>query len=221
MTQNNVDTRVNFYELILLFSLGSIAGTLIEGIWALITVGTWQYHTALVIGPFNIIYGFGAVGMALAGAFLRGGILRTFITLSLVGAGIEFLGSLFQERFFLSRSWDYSAQIANIEGRISLLSSLAWGALGVIFLRLILPLILRLFRRISRTRVKIFAIFILVFLTLDGILTVLALSRWQERRAREAADGAFDAFLDEAFPNPKMRKIFSTYVFIPKNSGDR
>ena len=100
------------------------------------------------------------------------------------------------------------------------MSSLAWGALGVIFLRLILPLILRLFRRISRTRVKIFAIFILVFLTLDGILTALALSRWQERRAREAADGAFDVFLDEAFPNQKMRKIFSTYVFIPKNGGD-
>ncbi|MBQ8719602.1 MAG: putative ABC transporter permease [Clostridia bacterium] len=212
MKARNVDTRVNFYEVILIFALGSVAGVVIEGVWSLVTLGMWEYHTALILGPFNIIYGFGAAAMALVGRYAKG-LVGSFLIIGLTGALVEYLGSLFQERAFLSRSWDYSSQMGNIEGRVSLLSALAWGALGILFTRMILPPVLRLLRKIRPTRVKILAFSLLLFFAFNSLLTTLALTRWWERRGGLAAEGAIEEFLDESFSNERMRELFPNYVF--------
>ena len=53
--------KLNFYDIFYLFIFGCILGWLVEGIWSLLKKHLLINHSALVIGPFNVVYGVGAI----------------------------------------------------------------------------------------------------------------------------------------------------------------
>ena len=48
--------KTNFYNLFYIFIITSIFGWLIEVLWTLIKKGVVINHSAVVIGPFNMVY---------------------------------------------------------------------------------------------------------------------------------------------------------------------
>jgi len=46
-----------FCKLFYIFIIGSVLGWVIEGLYTLIKKGVLINHSALVIGPFNVVYG--------------------------------------------------------------------------------------------------------------------------------------------------------------------
>ena len=58
---SDIAESLTYPTLFWLFTVCSILGTIVEGLFYLIRYGRWETHTVALWGPFCIIYGIGAV----------------------------------------------------------------------------------------------------------------------------------------------------------------
>ena len=97
-------------------------------------------------GPFCPIYGCGIVLILIFLLPVRDGIDKLWVAVPVIFAAGAFLASVVEyftswlmEKLFHARWWDYSHFRFNLNGRICLLISLAWGGLATAFVYLIQP----------------------------------------------------------------------------------
>ena len=89
---------VNFYKVALICIAGSFAGVVVEILWCLFRNGYIESRSGLVYGPFNPVYGIGAVVMTLALYRYRNRSSSiSFFGGAVVGSVIEYLLSWGQE----------------------------------------------------------------------------------------------------------------------------
>ena len=106
----------------------------------------WSFETAYVTihekhfvnrgfmrGPFLPLYGCGGIVMLITSRPFYENVVLVFIAGCIGTTVLEYLTSLIMEALFKVRYWDYSHKKIHFQGRISLESSLAWGAATVIF----------------------------------------------------------------------------------------
>lgn len=130
----------NFIFIFLLFVLYSIIGWIIESISCSIFYRK-VLNRGFLIGPYCPIYGLCAIVIIYFLKRFNDNLLLLFITSMLVSSVIEYTVSFLLEVIFKARWWDYSKWPINLNGRIHLLSSIAFGFLGVILIRVITPFI--------------------------------------------------------------------------------
>ncbi len=205
---------LSIYKLMLICFIGSFVGVIIEMLWCLITRGYIESRAGLVYGPFNLVYGFGAVALSVALYKYRNkGKWLSFVGGFLAGSVVEYICSWWQEVFIGSRSWDYSHMPFNINGRICLLYSIFWGILGVVWIKILYPwtakLILKIPNRIGKGVTWLLAGFMIV----NTALTLTALTRWSERIEMVEPSNAFWEFVDTHFPDERMEHIFANMEF--------
>lgn len=211
---NHFAQGINIYKMIFICFIGSFAGVIIEMLWCLLKNGYIESRAGLVFGPFNLLYGVGAMALSVSlYRFRNRGGWLSFFGGMLVGGLVEYLCSWGQEAVFGSRSWDYSAMPFNINGRVCLLYSVFWGLLGYFWIKVLYPLTSKLILKIPNKVGKILSVFIVVFFVVNGVCTVIAVYRWAERLGGTAASGAFWSFVDSVFPNEIMEKIFANMKF--------
>ncbi len=205
---------LNPYKLLLLCFVGSFIGVVIESIWCVIRFGRLESRAGLVYGPFNLLYGLGAVLLTVClYRFRNRGRWLSFLGGMIVGSVLEYVCSWAQEMAFGSRSWDYSNRPFNINGRICLLYSVYWGVLGLLWVKVIYPWLARLFLKIPNKVGKVVVYALLAFFVFDAVVTVLAIYRWTGRMNGVPAANAFFAFIDRRFPDARMRRIFANMQF--------
>jgi len=209
-------SKITYSKIFWLFLLGSLAGFVLEGLWCIFKTGAWESHSATVIGPFCIIYGFGAVVVYLISTWMKGRRLPLqFILFSVAGALVEYFGSLFQEVILGSVSWDYSDHFMNISGRVSLQMTLLWGVLGIFFVRLFFPLLVKLFGKMTHRIWKIVCVLLSVFMAVNLLLSATAVMRWRERVTENITPGnIFEQFLDETYDNETMKQNYPNMRFM-------
>lgn len=205
---------VGLYKLLWVFYIGSFAGVVIELFWCLITNGYLESRSALVYGPFNPLYGAGAVALSLALYRYRnrGGWL-SFLVGMVVGSLVEYLCSWGQEMILGSRSWDYSHLPFNLNGRICLLYSFFWGVLGFLWIKKIYPITSKWILKIPNRIGKVLTWVILVLFAINGAITCAALARWTQRMDGVPATNAYMQFMDAHFTDQRMERIFPNMVF--------
>ena len=81
--------------------------------------GTWQNRSALIYGPFNLVYGLGSVLFMISLYRVRN-LWVVFILGTFLGGFFEYMISWLQEIIFHTTSWDYSNHFLNFDGRTSL-----------------------------------------------------------------------------------------------------
>lgn len=211
---NNFAAGINFYKIAIICISGSFAGVIIEMLWCLIKNGYIESRAGLVYGPFNLLYGAGAVAMTLmlyryrnrsASISLIGGMA--------VGSIIEYVLSWAQEALFGSTSWDYSSMPFNLNGRICLLYSFFWGILGVMWIKSIYPRIAKLILKIPNRSGKILTVSFSIFLIFNAVMTFGAVWRWSERVHNQPSSSFVDDFFDKRFPDSRMERIFANMEF--------
>ena len=122
---------LNLYKLLLILYIGSFAGVMVELIWCFLRHGYLESRAGLVYGPFNLLYGVGAVVLTVfLYRYRNRGRWLSFLVGMAVGSAVEYACSFAQEIFLGSRSWDYSDMPFNLNGRICLLYSVFWGLWG-------------------------------------------------------------------------------------------
>ena len=123
---------LNFYKLFWVFFLCCFLGVVIETIFCWIASGRLSQRTGLVWGPFNLIYGIGAVLLTVClHPFIGKSDRWIFIGGSIIGGAFEYFCSWLQETVLGTVSWDYTGYPFNLNGRINLLYCLFWGALAL------------------------------------------------------------------------------------------
>ena len=205
---------LGIYKLLLVCFLGSFAGVVVELGWCLIRNGYLESRSGLVYGPFNLLYGAGAVALTVClYRFRNRGNWLSFLGGMLVGTVVEYLCSWGQEVLFGSRSWDYSHMPFNLNGRVCLLYSVFWGILGVLWIKDLYPRMAQLILKLPNKLGKILTVAVTVFLIFDSLVSLAAVARWAERVHGQPASSAVETLLDERFPNDRMEKIYANMDF--------
>lgn len=205
---------LNMYKLLILCYMGSFAGVVIEMLWCLLTRGYIESRAGLVYGPFNLLYGVGAV--ALTAALYKYRNKKRWISFlggMAIGSVVEYVCSWGQELLFGSRSWDYSHMPFNINGRICLLYSVFWGVLGVLWVKSLYPRVAGLVLKLPDKAGKITVWVLTAFFIVNAAVTVLAVYRWSMRVDMVAPGNEFWEFIDARFPNERMERIFANMDF--------
>lgn len=205
---------INTYKLLLICFIGSFAGVILEMLWCLLKRGYLESRSGLVYGPFNMLYGVGAVLLTVCLYGLRNH--RRWLSFTggfVVGSFLEYVCSWGQELFLGSRSWDYSSKPFNLNGRICLLYSVFWGFLGVLWVKNLYPRIASLILKIPEKVGKRVTVALSIFLAVNCLVTCVAVYRWSNRVKGEEADGVFWEFVDERFPDSRMERVFANMDF--------
>lgn len=210
----NFAAGLNFYKIALICISGSFAGVVVELLWCLIRNGYIESRAGLVYGPFNLLYGVGAVALTLILYRYRNrSSAFSFIGGIVIGSVVEYLLSWGQETLFGSTSWDYSEIPFNINGRICLLYSVFWGFLGVLWIKSIYPRVAKIILKIPNKAGKIITVALTVFMVFNALMSLCSVWRWSQRVHNVPASSAFDEFFDKRFPDSRMERIFANMEF--------
>ena len=126
---------------------------------------------------------------------------------------LEYFCSWGMEFVLGSRAWDYSMVPFNINGRICLLYSIMWGALGVVWIKDLYPRISALMLRIPNKIGKIATWILTIFFIFNFVVSMIALYRWSQRVNGIEAANAFWEWIDLRFPNERMESVYANMSF--------
>ena len=203
-----------FLKLFWVFVIGCFMGYIIEVTFNFVRTGNFETRQGLIYGPLAPVYGLGTLVFYLVLPKFKK-VWQVFLVSGILGGITEYLCSYFQEKVFGTVSWDYTNQILNFNGRTSIIYCLAWGALGVIFIKLIYPYFENIFDKVLyKIGTKIITAFAIVFMIFNISISSLAAQREHERRDNIKADSEMDYFLDEYYPDEVLDKVY-------KNRQDR
>ena len=212
--RNHFARGLNAYKLMLICFVGSFLGVVVETLWCLLRHGYIESRAGLVYGPFNLLYGAGAVVLALAlYRFRNRGRWLSFLGGMLVGSVVEYVCSWGQEALFGSRSWDYSAMPFNLNGRICLLYSCFWGILGVLWIKDVYPRMAKWILKVPNRSGKIITWCCTIFLALNAVVSLVTVYRWSERIQGVPPESGFWEMIDQRFPDERMERIFANMEF--------
>lgn len=204
---------LNFYKLFWIFFIGCFAGVVIETIWCLIVHSKFESRQGLIYGPFNPVYGFGALVLTVGLHWLsKKRDLWIFLGSVVLGSAAEYLCSWVQETVFGTLSWQYDAMPFNLNGRINLLYSIFWGILGLLWVKELYPRLSRLIEKIPNRWGIPLTWVLVVFMALNMAISGLAVARQTERHAGIPASNAFEVFLDEHYDDERLKKVYTNMV---------
>lgn len=151
------------------FFIFAIFGWLLETIYCIIVLGHFTKR-GFLYGPLCPIYGWGAIILILFLSKYKKHPLKLFTYSALVFSAFEYYVSYMLEVLFKSHWWDYTADFMNLNGRISIFYTLAWGIIALIFIGYIFPFVEKKVKSlISKINPKVFTICInilcIIFLT--------------------------------------------------------
>lgn len=218
--ENDAEVRpyepLSGYKIVWLFSIGCVVGFLLETVFCFFTKGHLESRRGMVYGPFNQVYGFGMVIMILLlNPLAEKKRSQLFMASALIGGTFEFLCSWLQERVLGTVSWDYTNDpFLSFGGRTNVLFMFYWGVLGVLLMRKIYPMVSRLIDWIPKKPGVVMARALACFLAFNMLISLAAVSRWQERgRGIEPGNGV-ESYLDEAFPDERLEKIYPSMAVV-------
>lgn len=159
-----------------MFMVYSIGGWFLETIVFALRDGTFVKR-GFLFGPITPIYGTAAVVLSLLLYGKVENIFLLFVICFFVCGVIEFMGHLILEKLFHAMWWDYSGRKFNLQGRVYLMGLLGFGAGGVIILKVIQPLVVKLTDSLSPTALYIICFVLYSILLVDIALTVADLSK--------------------------------------------
>ena len=193
-----------------IFIIGSILGYIYEMILVFFQKGYFESRQGLIYGPFTPVYGIGGIVyyLFLNKIKVKDKVQIFFITMVLGGI-TEYICSLVQEKAFGTISWDYSYLPLNINGRTSLLHCTYWGIAGILYITYINPVIEKIKQKADKISLKVVTTILAVFMIFNINISWIAADRQTERKHNVAPQNKLDLFLDKAYPDEYMNKIFA------------
>ena len=164
------------------FVIYSFLGWVYETIVCTIRWKRWE-NRGFLYGPICPIYGTGAVGSMIVidlitkdgGSYTWWGVFICSVLGSIV---LEFSTHWLLEKFFHARWWDYSYMPLNIQGRVCLPFSLAFGAAGVFIVYVTNPFVYSITEWISPMGYEIMGLLFMCIIGMDIALTASALAHF-------------------------------------------
>lgn len=202
--------KLSFHDIFYIFLVSCVFGWVVEGIWTLVKKGVLINHTALVIGPFNIIYGVGGVILSIVLYHMKEAKSFNIFTASFfTGTILEYIMSYLMEVTFGFVAWNYRSKPFNINGRVCLPYSLFWGILGLVWIKLIFPKLKEWINKINTKESHLFMNIAIVFLIFDAILTIGCINRGKKYEQNIPPQNKIEEVMDKYFGVDYLNNMFN------------
>ena len=204
----------------LLFIVYSILGWTMEMISCYIRTKK-LVDRGYLIGPYCPIYGFGATLIVLLLEKYLNDPIILFIMAMLICSVLEYMTSYFMEKIFKARWWDYSNRKLNINGRICIENSIAFGLIGIALIYYINPFFEKIVDGFSLNVIYVSSLVIFFVFSADYIVSsklmlsfkdaLLSLNKDNTEEITERVKSilmeksVFTRRIIKAFPNVKVR----------------
>ena len=221
MKERKFAEGICFWKLFWIFLIGSIFGAYYEQILNLMIhyhyhhEFVWQLRRGVIYGPISPVYGAGALLFALFLIRHFKSNFHLFFKAALIGGFFEYAMSFFQETFLGTISWDYSNEFLNLNGRTTIPFMIVWGLFGLLFAKVIYPMISHYIEYFPKKFGQIFSIILLVLLILDFTISWGALFRQRLRLKGHEPITFIGEFFDHHFSDEFLRKYYSNMKIIP------
>ena len=220
---------LDFFNLFWIFVIGCMIGLVVETIYHWYYYGEYQDRAGMLWGPFSPIYGFGAGFMTiLLNRLWRSNWVLIFFSSALIGGVFEAAVGWWMQTSFGAIAWAYSYELLPgipdpmailFAGRTSTPFMLMWGTLGLFWIKVCLPRLLKLINLIPwKVRYSLTAV-VFVLLFIDGMMTLMAFDCWYGRMAGHALDSPITQFFADHFGNDFMANRFQTMSIDPSRAG--
>lgn len=200
----------------LCFMIYSMIGWLMEVIVTFVEDKKFV-NRGFLIGPYCPIYGWGYLAITILLTKYKTHPVALFVLISVVCSVIEYVTSLVLEKLFHARWWDYSKRLLNVDGRICIANSVAFGALGIVALMYLNPVIEGFIFNINPQLTMIIAIIVFIIYLVDNITSFKIVNSFKNKFAsftdntEEIKEKTLKFFnskpltrrIKEAFPNLK------------------
>lgn len=212
--QSSDRDRITYNKVFWLFLLGSVLGFFIEGVFCLVRKGHWETHVVSIVGPFNILYGFGAVLFYIGAGTLKSRPLAVrVILLMLTATMLELLCGLLLRYGLGMRAWNYDNSFLNYKGLICIGFSLTWGLAAFAFC-ILHPRLSLCLNKFNGKRLRFAAIILSMFMIINLSLTGAAIFRWSARHYGVEAKTKIGRSIDNKMSNEWMQSRFVEWEFL-------
>lgn len=206
-------TQLRFYHYIIIFLVASVAGLVLEMVWMFITMGKTELRVGLVWGPFSPLYGFGACLLTMAlWNFRKAPAWHVFFISAALGGGLEQMTGMLMEDLFHAQSWTYLGLPDAITQWIAWRFLFAWGVIGLIWCRVIMPEAIYKIGEPTTRRQHVWLALITIFLALDISMTVFCFARKTARDEGIPAVTIVDEYVDSHFDDEFIANRFQNMV---------
>ena len=210
---------LDFGKCVFAYVLGGVVGTLWETVLNFCKGNGFVYCNGSIFTPINFVYGFGAL---IIWIFLANSNRKPYITYiyGAIGGGIvEYLLNFLEEKILGARSWDYSNEFLNINGRTTIPFMLFWGLLCLAVVYGVYNPLAKIYDKCPKKVMTTIAIVLLAIVVTDLTITVTALARYSARQQGFAAKTELGLFLDRVFNDDYMKLHFPNQKKLSENSG--
>ena len=217
--------KLNFFNIFWIFVICCMLGLVIEVIYHVLVVdpGHYQDRAGLLYGPFSPIYGVGAVLMTIAlNRFHDKSPILIFLVSAVIGGAFEFFVSWFMETAFGIKAWDYTGTFLSIDGRTNGMFMCMWGALGLVWVKFALPIMLKIVNKIPWNWRYALTTVCAVLMAIDCVLTLSALDCWYQREAGTMDyddPSAIVQFCNDNYDNDFMADRFQSMTINPDDAS--
>lgn len=207
------DNHLSGYEVFYIFMICNVIGYCVEMVFCYLKHGYWESRQSLIYGPFGLAYGLGGVLLSyLLFKDTKKAWWKVFIKSYIWGTVAEYICSLGEELVFGHVSWDYSKMPLNINGRVCALYSVFWGIMGLVWVKLIYPLFMKLIHKIPLKIGKVLFWIMFILILIDIILSCEAVSRRNARDKSVAPQNRFEQFMDKHYTDEFLDKVYANAV---------
>ncbi len=222
--------KLNYFNLFWVFFVCSVLGLILEEVWYMVVVdpGVYQDRAGMLFGPFSPIYGFGAVLMTMAlNRFYKKNPLIIFLVSALIGGAFEVFVGWFMQTSFGVVSWSYShIRLFGMPDPIAVLTggrtctpfACMWGLGGLIWIKVLLPRLLKLINMIPWKRRYSATVILTAVMLIDGVMTLQSLDYWYQRVNGTVRNIPVAQFYDKHFDNEYMENRFQSMTMSPKDA---
>lgn len=222
--------KLNYFNLFWVFFVCSVLGLILEEVWHMVVVdpGVYQDRAGMLFGPFSPIYGFGAVLMTMAlNRFYKKNPLIIFLVSALIGGAFEVFVGWFMQTSFGVVSWSYSRiRLFGMPDPIAVLTggrtctpfACMWGLGGLIWIKVLLPRLLKLINMIPWKRRYSATVILTAVMLIDGVMTLQSLDYWYQRVNGTVRNIPVAQFYDKHFDNEYMENRFQSMTMSPKDA---
>ncbi len=215
--------HLGWYQVIIIFFVGCMAGLLLEEIWMLATAGLTENRVGLVWGPFSPLYGTGAVLLTCLCFLLRrrnANSLAIFLVSVAVGGCLEQVTGWAMETLFNATSWSYLHLPDHITKWVAWRFLFFWGLLGLVWARWVMPRLLYQIGMPTSRRQILFVTLVAVYLVADIGMTMACFDRKTARDAGVPASNAFEQWVDTNYSDEFISGRFQNLV-IESGEGEQ
>lgn len=222
--------KLNYFNLFWVFFVCSVLGLILEEVWHMVVVdpGVYQDRAGMLFGPFSPIYGFGAVLMTMAlNRFYKKNPLIIFLVSALIGGAFEVFVGWFMQTSFGVVSWSYShIRLFGMPDPIAVLTggrtctpfACMWGLGGLIWIKVLLPRLLKLINMIPWKRRYSATVILTAVMLIDGVMTLQSLDYWYQRVNGTVRNIPVAQYYDKHFDNEYMENRFQSMTMSPKDA---